>query len=150
MCTDPVKPSKIKPGFTTRWQHFLWQCEDTHQLMNRCWRVIHTENNTVMIMYEFHFNCFRINLWCLSHTRWSGFVHWLSFHGGLASHFFSFSLCLCLSLPCALLALCSSLFEKQRKGSTWEGQEVRVALLEHQLWPITVVRMYAQYLLYGV
>lgn len=65
------------------------------------------------------------------------------------SLFLSVSVCLFL---CSLLALCSSLFffEKHRKGSTREGQEVRVALLEHQLWPITVAQVHVQYLLHAV
>lgn len=50
--------------------------------------------------------------WSLSHRRWSGFVHWLSLHGGLASLFLSVFICLFLCLP---LALCSSLYRKTSK-----------------------------------
>lgn len=56
------------------------------------------------------------------------------------------------SLPLSLLSLLSSSFvlvpflKSREKGSAREGQEVR----EHQLWPITVVRVHAQYLLHVV
>lgn len=38
----------------------------------------------------------------------------------------------------------------REKAPTQEGHEVRVALLEHQLWPITAGRVHARYLLHAV